>query len=275
MCPIHWAPRSTFSRSALRARLSLMRMVFCAADTAGAATRPAKTNTTRNACMESSFPLSLRPGLRRDRCWLKLHTWRGSRALMSPAARRWSSGVGPRSLHDAHRGQPIDRGPVAELAGAVLAPAIGGARGRDPASVVLIGAHRGEGHAARHEYRARPASRGPVAELAVAVVAPAIGGARGCDATGVDAAAGAHRREGHAAHHEYRARPASRGPVAELAEAVVAPAIGAARGREPAGVVLAGGAHRCEAHAARHEPRGRPASRGLVAELAVAVVAPA
>src|SRR5439155_1671750 len=240
MCPIHWAPRSTFSRSALRARLSLMRMVFCAADTAGAATRPAKTNTTRNACMESSFPLSLRPGLRRDRCWLKLHTWRGSRALMSPAARRWSSGVGPRSLHDAHRGQPIDRGPVAELAGAVLAPAIGGARGREPAGVVVAGgAHRCEAHAARHEPRGRPASRGLVPELAVAVVAPAIGGARGRDPTRV-VVAGAHRGEAHAAHQEHGGQSASRGPVAELAEEVLAPAISGAGGREPAGVAPAG-----------------------------------
>src|SRR2546426_11744606 len=67
----------------------------------------------------------------------------------------------PPSLHHAHWGRPVRRGPVAELAGAVLAPAIGGARGRDPASVVLIGAHRGEGHAARHENRGRPPSRGP------------------------------------------------------------------------------------------------------------------
>src|SRR5437870_10298179 len=57
MCPIHWAPLSTFSRSALRARVSLMRMVFCAADTAGAATRPARNNTARNTFMERSFPL--------------------------------------------------------------------------------------------------------------------------------------------------------------------------------------------------------------------------
>src|SRR5438093_73134 len=166
MCPIHWAPLSTFSRSALRARLSLMRMVFCAADTAGAATRPARNNTARNTFMESSFPLSLRPGMRGDRCWLKLHTWRGSRALMSPAARRWSSGVGPRSLHHAHRSQPVDRGPVAELAEGVVAPAIGGARGREPARVIPPGAHRGEAHAARYEPRGQPPSRGLVAELA-------------------------------------------------------------------------------------------------------------
>src|SRR3989442_2530416 len=34
-----------------------MRMVFCAADTAGAATRPARNNTARNTFMERSFPL--------------------------------------------------------------------------------------------------------------------------------------------------------------------------------------------------------------------------
>src|SRR5436190_338435 len=139
-----------------------MTMVFCAADTGGAATRPARNNTARNTFMESSFPLSLRPGMRGDRCWLKLHTWTGSPAPMSPAARRCSSGVGPRSLHHAHRGQPIGRGPVAELAVAVVAPAMGGARGRDPAREVAAGVHCDEGHAARHGYWAQSGGRGAV-----------------------------------------------------------------------------------------------------------------
>src|SRR5437762_6061720 len=174
MCPIHWAPRSTFSRSALRARLSLMRMVFCAADTGGAATRPAKSSTTRNACMEASFPL------------------------------RTSITTG-RSLHHAHRGQPIGRGPVAELAVEIPAPATGDARRRDPTGIAVAGAHRSEAHAAHHEPRAQPGKngRGPVAELAVVVYAPAIGGARSRDPAGV-VEAGAHGDEAHAAHHEYR-----------------------------------------------------------------------
>src|SRR5207253_3126001 len=242
MCPIHWAPRSTFNRSALRARLSLMRMVLCAADTAGAATRPAKSRTTRNACMEASFPL------------------------------RTSITTG-RSLHHAHRGQPIDRGPVAELTVTIVAPAIGGARGRDPAGVRAAGAHRGEAHAARHEPRGPPpAGRGPVAELAFAVEAPAIGAARGRDPAAVDAA-GAHRGEAHAARHEHRARPVSRGSVAELAPGVVAPAIGGARGRAPAGV--AAGAHRRDSPAPRHDHRGPLPLHGALPALAVAVEAPA
>src|SRR5436190_1362301 len=198
MCPIHWAPRSTFSRSALRARLSLMRMVFCAADTGGAATRPAKSSTTRNACMEASFPL------------------------------RTSITTG-RSLHHAHRGQPIGRGPVAELAVEIPAPAIGDARGRDPTGMAVAGAYRSEAHAARHEHRDHPASRGPVSELAFAVVAPAIAAARGRVPAGV-VGAGAYRSEAHAARHEHGVRPVGRGPVAELAEEILSPAIRGARG---------------------------------------------
>src|SRR5690348_14149706 len=113
-----------------------MRMVFCAADTAGAATRPARSSTTRNACMEASFPL------------------------------RTSITTG-RSLHHAHRDQLPRHRPVAGLAPAIVTPAIGGAHGREPARVVPTGVHRSEAHAARHGHRARPGSRGPVAKLAV------------------------------------------------------------------------------------------------------------
>jgi hypothetical protein len=52
------------------------------------------------------------------------------------------------SLH-ANRRQLLGRGPVAELAVDVGAPAIGGARGREPAGVGVTGAHRGEAHPAR------------------------------------------------------------------------------------------------------------------------------
>src|SRR3989442_40772 len=116
-------------------------MVFCAADTAGAGPKAAANNTGRKSPMESSLSLS-RPG-----------------------GGRWSSGVGPGSLPHGHRDQPIDRGPAAELAGDVAAPAIGGARGRNPARVIPTGVPRGEADPASHEARARPAVRGPVAEL--------------------------------------------------------------------------------------------------------------
>src|SRR5207244_11539499 len=142
MCPIHWAPRSTFNRSALRARRSLMRIVLCAADTAGAATSPAKSRTTQNACMEASFPL---------------------RASITTG----------RSLHHAHRGQPIDRGPVAELTVTIVAPAIGGARGRDPAGVRAAGAHRSDAHGVGHGPRGPPlGGRGPAPKLAFAAARP-------------------------------------------------------------------------------------------------------
>src|SRR2546429_2797988 len=85
---------------------------------------------------------------------------------------------------------------------------------------------------------------------------------------------GAHRGSGRAARHEPRGRPASRGLVAELAVAVVAPAIGGARGRDPTRVVVAG-AHRGEAHAAHQEHGGQSVSRGPVAELAEEILAPA
>src|SRR5437667_6178303 len=128
------------------------------------------------------------------------------RQVLREASRVFApSGVGPRSLHHAHRGQPISHGPVAELAVEIPAPAIGGARRRDPTGIAVAGAHRSEAHAAHHDPRAQPGKngRGPVAELAVVVSAPAIGGARSRDPAGV-VEAGAHGREAHSAHHEYR-----------------------------------------------------------------------
>src|SRR5207249_9463958 len=113
-------------------------------------------------------------------------------------------------------------------------------RGRAAAAAAVADAHAGAARARRPAHGARPVSRGPVTELAEAIVAPAIGDARGREPAGV-AEAGAHRGEAHArrGRHEYGGRPVSRGPVTELPEAVVAPAIGDARGREPAGVEAA------------------------------------
>src|SRR5207244_3658158 len=130
-------------------------------------------------------------------------------------------GEAPAARHEPRGPPPAGRGPVAELAFAVEAPAIGAARGRDPAAVDAAGAHRGEAHAARHEHRARPVSRGSVAELAPGVVAPAIGGARGRAPAGV--AAGAHRGQADDAGHAPLAGPPLRSPVAELTGTTVAP----------------------------------------------------
>src|SRR5438445_9192666 len=152
--------------------------------------------------------------------------------------------AGPASLHHEHRARPVRRGPVAELATAVVAPTVHRAPGRDAAGVIAPGAHRGEAHAARHEHRARPVGRGPVAELAVVVVAPAVRRAPGRDAADVSVP-GAHCGEAHAARHEHGRQPVGRGPVAELAAAVGAPAVRRAPGRDAAGVSETG-AHRGE-----------------------------
>src|SRR2546422_588260 len=91
---------------------------------------------------------------------------------------------------DKRGAQPAPPGPVAELALVAAAPAVGGARGRDPANVEIARAHRGEAHPARHGYGhgARSGGRVPVAELGVAVGAPTVRGAVGRDPTGVGAA---------------------------------------------------------------------------------------
>src|SRR5436309_8286289 len=102
-----------------------------------------------------------------------------------------------------------------------------------------------------HAYWGQPVGRSPVAELAAAIGAPAIGGACGGDPAGVEVA-GADGGEAHTGRslHEHRGRPVRRGPVAELALYVAAPAIGDARGRDPAG---GGNAtpHRGDAHTGR------------------------
>ena len=104
------------------------------------------------------------------------------------------------------RARAVSRGPVAELAVEVIAPAIGGARGRDPAGVGSTGAQGRDAHAARHKPGAHSQSHGPVAELAVTVVAPAIDGARSRDPAGV-APAGAHRGEGQCDGKQGACRP--------------------------------------------------------------------
>jgi len=85
-----------------------------------------------------------------------------SRRMGAPLGWRSNTASLP-SLHHAHRGQSVDCGPVAEFAVAIVAPAIGGTRSRDPAGVEGATAHRGEAQAACHGYWARPIDRRPVA----------------------------------------------------------------------------------------------------------------
>src|SRR5207247_8888713 len=123
-------------------------------------------------------------------------------------------------------------------------------------------------------HRARAIGRGPLAVLAAALVAPAVRGARGCHAAGVARllyASGAYHGEAEPAEDSYRVRVRAtrrvRGPVAELAGSVVAPAVGGSRGCNAAGVITSG-AHRRETDPVCHRHTG-PAARGhAVAQLA-------
>src|SRR5437667_12859211 len=76
------------------------------------------------------------PGLSRGACCdAILATGRTAKAMRTSVSRRMGAPLGWRSntaslpsLHHAHRGQSVGRGPVAELAVEVVAPAIGGTR---------------------------------------------------------------------------------------------------------------------------------------------------
>src|SRR2546425_9870831 len=109
------------------------------------------------------------------------------------------------SLHHEHRARPVGRGPVTELAAAVVAPAVHRAPGRHAAGVSAPGAHRGEAHAARHEHRARPVGRGPVAELTVEIGSAAGRGSPESSAAAVSVTeTGTRRGHTHSAPHEHR-----------------------------------------------------------------------
>src|SRR5438477_2418769 len=89
------------------------------------------------------------------------------------------------SARDRHRTHVTGGGPVAELARGIAAPAVGGARGGDPAGVRYAGAHCGEGEPAQHRHWARPRGCGTIAEVSEGVVAPAVGRACSVYAAGV------------------------------------------------------------------------------------------
>src|SRR5205807_1459575 len=105
--------------------------------------------------------------------------------------------------------------------------------------------------------------------------APTLGPARGGDGAGVEFTGGDRRdAAGEAGDVDRRRTPGGR-PVAELAVAVVAPALHPARGGEGAGVDEAGGDGRDPAGEAGGIDGGGAIRGRPVAELAVAVVAPA
>src|SRR5207249_953779 len=107
----------------------------------------------------------------------------------------------------------VGRGPVAELAGEVHAPAVSIPRGRDPAGVTASGAERSEAHAPRHGHRTGTVgSRGPVADLTVVVEAPTVSDTCGCEPARVLPAAGRDRREAQATRYGQR-HPANQDSV--------------------------------------------------------------
>src|SRR5437879_894537 len=75
-----------------------------------------------------------------------------------------------------HRDRAGGRRAVAQLAGAVVSPAVRRLTGRETAGVLTTGAgaHRGEGQPAGHGHGDRAGGGRAVAQLAVFVVTPAI-----------------------------------------------------------------------------------------------------
>ena len=126
---------------------------------------------------------------------------------------------------DVHRGVPVYRGPVAELASPVIPPALHAAR-VEHSTGVLPSSHDGlhTGGEAGDVHRRHSVNTGPVAELAPAVVPPASHATRvehgaGMSTTSRDGLAGEEAKDVH------RRRLVHRGPVAELATVVVPPAL--------------------------------------------------
>jgi len=81
---------------------------------------------------------------------------------------------------------------------------------------------------------------------------------------------GAHLNERQSARHERRLHPANPGPITQLAEAILAPAIGGAARTNAAGV-QSSGADLGEAHAPSHSRGDEPHIGRAVAELALAI----
>src|SRR5258706_5837098 len=173
-------------------------------------------------------------------------------------------------------GVALDECAVPDLAVHVVTPALHPAGGGQGAGV--IGSHRNGADAAGEpaDVHGRVALDGrAVADLAVGVVAPALDAAAGGQGAGVEVAGcdGADAAGEPADVHG--CETLGGGAIAQPATAVVAPALDAAAGGQGAGVIHA----RCD----RNHPAGQPGHVGgcgavngrVIAELAVAVAAPA
>src|SRR5439155_1061441 len=170
------------------------------------------------------------------------------------------------------------RRPVAELAVGVEAPALDPAGARQRAGVVGAGCD-GRDAACKpgNVDRGRAVGLRPVAELAVGIVAPPLDPACARERAGAVAAGGNGGDAACKTNDVDRGRAAGCPPVAELAAAVVAPALDPACARERA-AVQAGSADG-GGGAGAPEPvdggRGGAGGRGSVVALAVGVPAPA
>src|SRR5260370_38029002 len=91
---------------------------------------------------------------------------------------------------DGDGSRAINDGAVAELAGVVESPAVGGTRRRQAAAVRATRADASEGETTGDGDRRRRACRSAIAELPHAIVAPAVGDSRRCQSALVAGAAG-------------------------------------------------------------------------------------
>src|SRR6266576_632397 len=188
------------------------------------------------------------------------------------AGRRRSPRLRLRPPNDGDRNCATCGRAVAELARAVVTPAIERAGDREPAGVVVAWCDGAESEGTRHGHRSRTCrpSRA-VAELAEKIFSPTVPLATWCPAARVDGArcevapvpCGRHSdREGAAvvgptrgmrAGSETRFRTCPR-LYAELTEGVRAPAVGLAKSRERA-AVQSSRRHRAESEPTRHSDR--------------------
>src|SRR5207245_2489860 len=177
---------------------------------------------------------------------------------------------------DGDRRRADRRRPFAELAVVVVAPALDRAAGEQCAGVVAAGPDRGDPAAQAADGDRRGAARPrPVAELAVEVLAPALDRPAGEQrARMVDAGADRADAAPEAAEGDRRRAVCPR-PVAELAAAVVAPALDCPAAEQRARMVEAGADRGDPAAQAANGNRGRAGRPRPAAELAAAVVAPA
>src|SRR6266550_2913414 len=165
------------------------------------------------------------------------------------AGRRRSPRLRLRPPNDGDRNCATCSRAVAELAHAVVAPAVDRSGGREPAGVTIARSDGHEAQAPGDSDRNKAVGGGAVAELAIGVAAPAIGLAARRETTGVRTA-GSDGYPAKAGHHGHRIRATGavatrmgtlRVSNAELAVLVVSPTVGRPAGREAATVSAADG----------------------------------